>query len=215
MRLVAQEGGVVNEFLSHLFPRVVLKRNLALGYTFCLGGLAFSAFLLLLASGMLLIFYYQAAPERAYGSILFLEGSVWGGRYLRSLHRLSSHFLLVLVMLHTLRVVLTGAYQKPRELNWIIGCLLLLLCVFEAYTGYLLPMDQLALWATQTGMELLTTLPLGSLLRGLLVPDGVGQSMSLLRFYALHIMLIPLSVLGLSFLHFYRIRKNKGVLPYL
>lgn len=206
---------MVNQFLSHLFPRVVLKRNLTFSYTFCLGGLAFSSFLLLLATGMLLIFYYQASPERAFGSILFLEGSVWGGRYLRSLHRLCSHFLLVLIMLHTLRVILTGAYQRPRELNWVIGCALLFLCVFEAYTGYLLPMDQLALWATQTGMELLATPPFGSLLRGILVPDGVGQSMSLLRFYALHIMLIPLSVLGLSFLHFYRIRKNKGVLPYL
>ena len=128
---------------------------------------------------------------------------------------MSSHFLLVLIVLHTLRVILTGAYQKPREMNWVIGCALLLLCVFEAYTGYLLPMDQLALWATQTGMELVTTVPLGSYVRGILVPDGVGQPMSLLRFYAVHIMLIPLSVLALSFLHFYRIRKNKGVLPYL
>ncbi|GFO61919.1 cytochrome b6 [Geomonas silvestris] len=206
---------MLNDFLSHLFPRVVLRRNLAFSYTFCLGGLAFGAFLLLLLSGMLLLFYYQAAPDKAYASILFLESSVWGGGYLRSLHRLCSHTLLVLLMLHTLRVVLTGAYQKPRHLNWVIGCLLMLLCVFEAYTGYLLPMDQLALWATQTGMELLAIFPCGPLLRGILVPDGIGQSMSLLRFYALHIMLVPLSVMGLSFLHFYRIRKNKGVLPYL
>lgn len=206
---------MINQFLSHLFPRVVLRKNLTFSYTFCLGGLAFTAFLLLVATGMLLLFYYQASPEKAFGSILFLERFVWGGRYLRSLHRLSSHFLLVLTMLHTLRVVLTGAYQKPRELNWVIGCGLMLLCVFEAYTGYLLPMDQLALWATQTGMELVTTVPLGSYLRALLVPDGVGQSLSLLRFYALHIMLIPLSVLLLSLLHFYRVRKNKGVLPYL
>jgi menaquinol-cytochrome c reductase cytochrome b subunit len=206
---------LINQFLSHLFPRVVLRRNLAFSYTLCLGGLAFSAFLVLVASGMLLLLYYQSSPEKAYSSILFLEASVWGGRYLRSLHRLSSHVLLILVVLHTLRVVLTGAYQKPRELNWVLGCGLLLLCVFEAYTGYLLPMDQLALWATQTGMELVGTVPLGSLLRGLLVPDGVGQPMSLLRFYALHIMFIPLGVLLLSFLHFYRVRKNKGVLPYL
>jgi menaquinol-cytochrome c reductase cytochrome b subunit len=206
---------MVNEFLGHLFPRVVLRRNLAFSYTFCLGGLAFTAFLILAATGMLLLFYYQASPEHAFNSILFLEASVWGGRYLRSLHRVSSHFLLVLVVLHTLRVILTGAYQKPRELNWVLGCGLLLLCVFEAYTGYLLPMDQLALWATQTGMELLTIFPLGSYLRAILVPDGVGQPMSLLRFYVLHIMLVPLGVLLLSLLHFYRIRKNKGVLPYL
>ncbi len=206
---------MINEFLMHLFPRVVPRKNLTVSYTFCLGGLAFTSFMLLAASGVLLLFYYQASPERAFSSILFLESSIWGGRYLRSLHRLASHFFLVLILLHTLRVVLTGAYQRPRELSWVIGCGLLLLAVFEAYTGYLLPMDQLALWATQTGMELAATLPLGSFVRNILVPDGVGQPMSLLRFYVLHIMLVPLGVLLLSFLHFYRIRKNKGVLPYL
>jgi menaquinol-cytochrome c reductase cytochrome b subunit len=206
---------LLNQFLSHLFPRVVLRRNLTLTYTFCLGGMAFGAFLLLAATGMMLLLYYQSSPQLAYSSILFLESSVWGGRYLRSLHRLSSHLLLVLVVLHTLRVVLTGAYQKPRELNWVIGCALLFLCVFEAYTGYLLPMDQLALWATQTGMQLVTTVPLGGYARAVLVPDGVGQPLCLLRFYALHIMLVPLGVLLLSLLHFYRVRKNKGVLPFL
>lgn len=206
---------MINEFLMHLFPRVVPRKNLTVSYTFCLGGLAFTAFMLLAASGLLLLFYYQSSPEKAFNSILFLESSIWGGRYLRSLHRLTSHFFLVLIVLHTLRVILTGAYQKPRELNWVLGCGLLLLAVFEAYTGYLLPMDQLALWATQTGMELAATVPLGSFVRGILVPDGVGQPMSLLRFYVLHIMLVPLGVLLLSFLHFYRIRKNKGVLPYL
>ena len=206
---------MINEFLKHLFPRVVLKKNLTFSYTFCLGGLAFTAFMLLAASGLLLLFYYQPSPEKAFSSILFLESSVWGGRYLRSFHRLTSHFFLVLILLHALRVILTGAYQKPRQMNWVIGCGLLGLAVFEAYTGYLLPMDQLALWATQTGMELAVTVPLGSFLRGVLVPDGVGQAMSLLRFYALHIIFVPLGVLLLSSLHFYRIRKNKGVLPYL
>ena len=206
---------MITDFLKHLFPRVVLERNLRFSYTFCLGGLAFTAFLIMLVSGMMLLVYYQPTPERAFNSILFLESSVWGGKYLRSLHRLTSHVLLVLILLHTLRVILTGAYQKPRQMNWVIGCLLLFLALFEAYTGYLLPFDQLAFWATQTGMELLATLPFGIFLRSLLVPDGVGQALSLLRFYALHITIIPLSVLALSALHFYRVRKNKGVLPYL
>lgn len=205
----------MRDFLKHLFPRVVLEKNLRISYTFCLGGLAFSAFMLLAASGMLLLVYYQPTPERAYQSILFLESSVWGGLYLRSLHRVCSHALLILLFLHTLRVVLTGAYQRPRRLNWVIGMLLLFLCLFEGYTGYLLPMDQLAYWATQTGMELLLSAPLGEQIRGLLVPDGIGQPLSLLRFYALHIVAVPLAVLLLSFLHFYRVRKNKGVLPYL
>ncbi|MFH1028013.1 MAG: cytochrome b N-terminal domain-containing protein [Pseudomonadota bacterium] len=206
---------MVTDFLKHLFPRVVLLKNLRISYTFCLGGLAFTAFLIMLASGMLLLVYYQPTPERAFSSILFLESSVWGGRYLRSLHRITSHALLILIFLHTLRVILTGAYQRPRQLNWVIGFLLLCLALFEAYTGYLLPFDQLAFWATQTGMELMLTLPFGELLRSLLVPDGIGQPLSLLRFYALHIVILPLTVLLLSFLHFYRVRKNKGVLPYL
>jgi len=206
---------LINEFLKHLFPRVVLRKNLTVSYTFCLGGLAFTAFLLLAASGLLLLCYYQPSPENAFNSILFLESSVWGGRYMRSLHRLASHCFLVLVFLHTLRVILSGAYRKPRELNWLIGFALLCLAVFSAYTGYLLPMDQLALWATQTGMELVNSTFFDSTVRSILVPDGVGQPMSLLRFYVLHIVFVPLSLLLLSFLHFYRIRKNKGVLPYL
>ena len=206
---------MVTDFVKHLFPRVVLEKNLRLSYTFCLGGLTFSAFLVMLLSGMLLLVYYQPTPERAFTSIIYLESAVWGGKYIRSLHRLTSHVLLILLLLHTLRVILSGAYQRPREMNWVIGMLLLLLCVFEAYTGYLLPMDQLAYWATQTGMELLLTAPFGGAVRSLLVPDGVGQPLSLLRFYALHIVVVPLSVLLLSMLHFYRVRKNKGVLPYL
>lgn len=206
---------MITDFLKHLFPRVVLEKNLRISYTLCLGGLAFTAFLIMLATGMLLLVYYQPTPERAFNSILFLEASVWGGKYLRSLHRLTSHVFLVLIFLHTLRVILTGAYHRPRQLNWVIGMILLCLAVFEAYTGYLLPLDQLAYWATQTGMELLTTAPFGADLRALLVPDGIGHSLSLLRFYALHIVIVPLGMLLLSFLHFYRVRKNKGVLPYL
>lgn len=206
---------MIRDFLRHLFPRVVIEQNLRIRYTFCLGGLAFTAFLLMLASGALLLVYYQPTPERAFASILFLESNVIGGRYLRSLHRLASHALLVLIFLHTLRVILTGAYRRPRQLNWVIGCLLLVLAVFEGYTGYLLPFDQLAYWATQTGMELLGAVPGGSFLQALLVPDGVGQPLSLLRFYALHIVMVPLALLLLSLLHFYRVRKNKGVLPYL
>ena len=203
------------EFLKHFFPRVVLKDNLRITYTFCLGGLAFTAFMLLAASGSLMLFYYQPSPEKAFNSILFLESSVWGGRYLRSLHRLASHCFLALLFLHTLRVILTGAYRKPRELNWLIGFSLLCLAIFAAYTGYLLPMDQLSLWATQTGMELVNSTFFGSTVLGILVPDGVGQPISLLRFYILHILFVPASLLILSFLHFYRIRKDKGVLPYL
>ncbi len=206
---------MASDFLRHLFPRVVLRGNLRFTYTYCLGGLAFTALLALILSGMLLLFYYGPTPTGAYPSILYLEGQVPGGRFLRSLHRVASHAMLVLIFLHTLRVVLTGAYRPPREMNWLIGFLLLALALFEAYTGYLLPMDQLALWATQTGMELLALLPGGGILHAFLVPDGIGRELSLLRFYALHIAILPLLMLSLCFLHFYRVRRNKGLLPYL
>ena len=203
------------DFFKHLFPRVVLEKNLRITYTFCLGGMAFTCFMVLALTGVLLLFYYRPSPGEAFDSILFLETSVFGGRYVRSLHRLASHGFLVLIFLHTLRVILTGAYAKPRQRNWVIGLSLLCLAVFEAYTGYLLPLDQLALWATQTGMKLLETAPLGHLVKAILVPDGVGETLSLIRFYALHIIVIPTATLFLSLLHFYYIRKNKGVLPYL
>ena len=206
---------MVKELVKHLFPRLVREGDLRLTYTFCLGGLAFTSLLVLTATGLLLLFYYSPAPASAHSSIQFLEAGVWGGAYLRSLHRLASHALLVLLALHTLRVILTGAFGHPKKMNWIVGCSLLFLSVFAAYTGYLLPMDQLAYWATQTGMELLRALPLGEALRALLVPDDVGGPLSLLRFYALHVVIVPLAMLVLTMLHFFVIRRQKGLLPYL
>jgi quinol-cytochrome oxidoreductase complex cytochrome b subunit len=206
---------MVKDLVGHLFPRIVRGENLRVTYTFCLGGLAFTAFLVLAVSGMLLLFYYRPSPDGAYASIQFLEAGVWGGRYVRSLHRLASHVLLGLVALHTLRVIFTGAFLRPSRLNWIVGCLLLFLAVGAAYTGYLLPMDQLAYWATETGMELLRSLPLGGGIRAVLVPDEVGGALSLLRFYALHIVILPGAIAALTMLHFFVIRRQKGILPYL
>lgn len=210
-----KQQGIIAEFMGHLFPRLVRRKDLRLSYTFCLGGLALTTMLLLVASGILLIFYYQPTVAGAFASILFLEENVPGGRYLRSLHRLCSHAFFILIFLHMLRVILTGAYRPPRQFNWLIGFALLCLALLAGYTGYLLPMDQQALWATQTGMELLATLPGGSLIRAFLIPDGIGGSLSLLRFYALHIAVTPSIMLLLTALHFYRVRKEKGILPYL
>lgn len=204
---------MIGDFVAHLFPRMVRGNDLRLSYTFCLGGLAFTAFLVLGVSGGFLLFFYLPSPAKAFESILLLESGVPGGRYIRSLHRLASHLFLAAIFLHSLRVLVAGAYRKPRELNWVIGFSLLGLAVFDAYTGYLLPMDQLALWATQTGMHLLRTVPFGETVFRFLVPDGVGQTVSLHRFYALHVALAPLLILTLSLLHFYRVRKDKKGLP--
>jgi quinol-cytochrome oxidoreductase complex cytochrome b subunit len=206
---------VLKELVKHLFPRLVREGDLRVTYTFCLGGLAFTSLLVLTVTGLLLLFYYSPAPQTAHASIQFLETAVWGGAFLRSLHRQSSHALLVLLALHTLRVVLTGAFLHPKKMNWLVGCALLFLSVFAAYTGYLLPMDQLAYWATQTGMELLRALPGGNAVRSLLVPDDVGGPLALLRFYALHVVIVPLALFVLASLHFFVVRRQKGLLPYL
>jgi quinol-cytochrome oxidoreductase complex cytochrome b subunit len=206
---------VIRDFLLHLFPRTVREEDLRITWTFCLGGLAFTCFLVLAASGGLLLLHYSPSPAGAYASILALESEVRGGAYLRSLHRLSSHALLLLLFLHSLRVAWRGAFAPPREMTWVTGALLLLASLLSAYTGYLLPMDQLAYWATRTGMELLRSIPPARPLLSLLVPDGVGEARSLLRFYVIHAFLLPVAIAFLSSLHFWRIRKQRGVVPWL
>jgi len=206
---------MVRDFLRHLFPQRIRTQNLKISYTFCLGGLTFTSFLILSLTGSFLLFFYQPVPAAAFASLRALETEMIFGRLLRNLHRWSSHALLILLLLHLLRVVLTGAFRPPREGNWLVGVALLFLCLFAAYSGYFLPLDQLGFWATQTGMTLLEKLPLGGVLRHTLVPDFLGGPLHLLRFYVFHVALIPLAVLGLSLLHFYLIRKTKGLLPYL
>ena len=202
------------EFIKHLFPRVTIKKNLNFTYTLCLGGLSFTAFLILIISGILLALYYTPEPDNAYNSIIFIEENVSGGKYIRNLHRFASNTFLVLIFLHILRVIYTGAFLS-RKYNWVIGLFLLFFSIFTGYTGYLLPMDQLAFWATQTGAELIKILPFGDYIYNILIPDGVGGRLTLIRFYALHIIILPISIIILSFIHFFRVRRDKGVLPYL
>ncbi len=202
------------EFIKHLFPRVTLKKNLRFTYTLCLGGLSFTAFIMLVISGVLLAVYYIPEPNQAYDSIIFIEENVTGGKYIRNLHRFSSNAFLILMFLHILRVILTGAFLS-RKYNWVIGLFLLFLSIFTGYTGYLLPMDQLSYWATQTGAELIKILPFGDYIYNIIIPDTIGGRLSLIRFYALHIIILPFLISTLSFIHFFRVRRDKGVLPYL
>ena len=202
------------EFIKHLFPKVTIKKNLKISYTLCLGGLSFTAFLILIVSGILLALYYTPEPNNAYNSIIFIEENVSGGKYIRNLHRFASNTFLILIFLHILRVIYTGAFLS-RKYNWVIGLFLLFFSIFTGYTGYLLPMDQLAFWATQTGAELIKILPFGDYIYNILIPDGVGGRLTLIRFYILHIIIMPISIIILSFIHFFKVRRDKGVLPYL
>ncbi len=206
--------GIIKDFLNHLFPKVILDRNLKITYTFCLGGLALTAFIVLILSGVMLMLYYKPDPTKAYSSIVIIDSSVFGGSFIRTLHKRASDVFLGLIFLHTLRVVFTGAFRKPRHNNWIIGMILFCLAVCEAFCGYLLPMENKGIWAINTGLNILKKL-FGNKFVYLIAPDGVLGEYTFLRFYTLHVIILPGFMLIFLFLHFYIIRKSKGILPYL
>ncbi len=206
--------GLIKDFIEHLFPKKIRRDNLKITYTLCLGGLCFLCFFVLLISGILLTFYYEPG-DRGYNSILLLESSVFGGIFLRSIHRYASDSLLIFLILHIIRVIFQGAYLPPRSTNWLIGCVLFLLCFFEAYLGYVLVQDQVSIWALKTGMELLNFTFLTRIIYNLIVVDGVFGELTFTRIYILHIIIIPFLILILCSMHIYKIRKQKGILPYI
>ncbi len=206
---------IIKDFLNHLFPKVILEKNLKLSYTFCFGGLCLVSFFLLIITGILLMFYYRPDPEHAYNSLVIIDSSVFGGKFIRTLHKTSSDVFLALLFLHVLRVILTGSFRRPRHVNWLIGMCLFLFSICEAFSGYMLPMEQAGFWAINTSINIIELFPFGTLLKDLLVPDSLEGPYTLLRFYTLHIIVLPFLILIFVFLHFYLIRKSKGILPYL
>lgn len=200
-----------NVFL-HLHPVKVRKSALRLRVTFCLGGLSLALFLILTVTGILLMFYYHPSSPRAYEDMKDLEFVVSSGIYLRNLHRWSAHLMVVAVFLHMLRVFFSGAYRPPREFNWVVGVLLLVLTLLLSFTGYLLPWDQLAYWAITVGTNMAGAVPvLGERIRFLLLGgNGIGEN-TLIRFYVLHCVVLPLAVAVLMGVHFWRVRKDGGL----
>ena len=145
-----------NVFL-HLHPVRIAKDAIRVTYTWGLGGISFYLFLVLTVTGILLMFYYRPTSALAYQDIKDLSFAVTLGRLLRNMHRWAAHLMVVAVILHMVRVFLTGAYKPPREYNWVVGVLLLVMTLFLSYTGYLLPWDQLALWAVTVGAQMAPT----------------------------------------------------------
>ncbi|MBM2841913.1 MAG: cytochrome b/b6 domain protein [Bacteroidetes bacterium] len=144
---------IVKNLMLHWFPNKVSKKSLSWNYSFYLGTISFVLFMILVFTGVVLMFLYVPSVERAYGSVKDLEYVVSFGWLLRGLHRIGAHLMVAVVFLHMVRVFLTGAYKNGsavganRPLNWIIGVALLLLTLLLSFTGYLLPWDQLAFWA--------------------------------------------------------------------
>ncbi len=174
---------------------------------YCLGGLTFLTFGIQVITGVFLAFYYQPTPERAYGSIEFIMTQVRFGAFVRSVHHYAANLMVILVVLHMLRVFYTGSFKKPRELNWVAGSFLLLITLAFGFTGYLLPWDQVAYWASTVGTEIMRGTPLVGKLLMVLTRGGLKVTEHTLgRFFALHILVLPLVALIFLAAHFIMVR---------
>jgi quinol-cytochrome oxidoreductase complex cytochrome b subunit len=211
-----------NVFL-HLHPFKLSKHAFKFKFTWCMGGITFFLFLVEVVTGILLMFYYRPVTEYAYLDIKFLQFDVPFGILLRNLHRWGAHAMVFTVMIHMLRVFLTGSYKPPREFNWVVGVILLLSTLLLSFTGYLLPWDQLAFWAITVGTNMASATPIlghdgpfaivdkyNDVRFALLGGSDVGAS-ALLRFYVLHIVVLPVAAIIFMAVHFWRIRKDGGI----
>jgi quinol-cytochrome oxidoreductase complex cytochrome b subunit len=201
-----------SNFFLHIHPVKVNRHTLKPLYTLGLGLMSFFLFFILVITGILLMFYYVPSTTQAYDRMLDLRGTVAFGIFLRNMHRWSAHAMVGVVLLHMCRVFFTGSYKKPREFNWVLGVMLFLLTLFMSFTGYLLPWDQLAFWAITVGTAIAGYAPfVGAQVKFLLLGDAnVGQE-ALLRFYVLHVAVLPAILTLLIVIHFWRIRKDGGL----
>ncbi len=217
-------GIISRNFFLHIHATRVHIHSLKPTFTFGLGIILGFLFLIMVFTGLILIFYYTPSVETAYRSVKDIVYVVPGGRIIRNMHRWASQGMVIVVFLHLLRVFYTGSYLGNRSLNWVIGVVMLVIVLLSNFSGYLLPWDQLAYWAVTIGSNIaasareLTDLagitsffdPGGFLKKMLIGGEIVGQP-ALSRFFALHVILLPLSMIVLMAIHFWRIRKDGGL----
>jgi quinol-cytochrome oxidoreductase complex cytochrome b subunit len=203
---------VFSNFFLHIHPVKVRVRAMAFSRTFYLGGLAAATYFILVVTGVFLMFYYHPSVPRAYEDMKDLQFVVYMGPFLRNLHRWAAHAMVALVLLHMIRVFFAGAYRPPREFNWVIGVVLLLVTILLSYTGYLLPWDQLAFWGVTVGTNMADAMPvIGDDVKFLLLGGTAVNENALLRFYVLHCVVLPLFLVVLVSVHVWRVRKDGGI----
>jgi len=218
-----QALAVLSNVFLHLHPARARKGGVKLQYTWCMGGVSFFLFLELTITGILLMFYYRPTAEYAYADMKYLEFDMPFGMLMRNMHRWSAHAMVIAVWLHMFRVFLTGSYKPPREFNWVVGVILLVLTLLLSFTGYLLPWDQLSIWAVTVGSNMARATPFlghegpGHELMGVnpiydarafLFGGGEIGPHTLLRFYILHCIFFPLITSLFLAVHFWRIRRD-------
>ncbi|HVM66294.1 MAG TPA: cytochrome b N-terminal domain-containing protein, partial [Acidimicrobiales bacterium] len=198
-----------SNFFLHLYPVKIPARVLRIRYSFRLGFIITVLFGILVVTGVYLRFFYTPTVATAYGDMQRLKTGVGFGQLVRNVHRWSAHLMVLAVMLHLARTFFAGAYKKPREFNWVIGVVLLVLTLALSFTGYLLPWDQLSYWAVTVGTNLVHYVPLlGKTIQNVLIGgDQIGQS-TLQRFYALHVAVLPILVVVAICIHIWRVRKD-------
>ena len=218
--------GILSNVFLHLHPAKINRDAVGYNYTWGMGGITFYLFIVLTFTGVLLMFYYHPSKVQAFRDILYLEHDVPYGKLLRNMHRWAAHLMIITVWLHMFRVFLTGSYKKPREFNWMVGVILMLLTLLLSFTGYLLPDDQLGFWAVTVGTNMARATPLlgheGPLgpelgmtayndVRFALLGGSIVDSNALLRAYIWHCIAIPLIAGIFMAVHFWRVRKDGGI----
>jgi quinol-cytochrome oxidoreductase complex cytochrome b subunit len=205
---------ITTNFFWHILPAKSNPDAVKFTATFYLGVLSFALFLILIITGVLISFYYHPSVPQAYYDMKDLTFAVSSGQFLRNMHRWAAHAMVIVVFLHILRVFYSGAYKTPKQFNWVVGIILFLLTLLLSYTGYLLPWDQLAYWAVSVGTNMVETTPLvGEKIKYLLLGGNEVGENTLIRFYVLHVFVLPMIMAILIGLHFWRVRKDGGVSP--
>ncbi len=180
-----------------------------LNFWSCFGGISFFLFISQVVTGMLLMVYYQPTISQAHTSVAKIMNEVPFGWLIRGIHAWGSNLMLITIAVHMVKIYVSGIYKAPRELNWVFGVTLFLLTMGLAFTGYLLPWTQLAYWATVVGTETPAAIPMvGEYIRfAMRGGDEIGQ-MTLTRFFAIHVMILPVITAGLVGLHLLQIRRQ-------
>lgn len=197
----------VSEPLTKILKKPVPKY--ALRWFYCMGGITAFLFVVQGLTGILLAFYYKPTPEAAYSSIQYIESQVYLGAAIRAIHHWCANGMIIMCTAHMLRVFIMGAYKRPRELNWVSGVILLVLTLVFGFTGYLLPWDQRAFWATTVGSEIAGAIPaIGNLALVFLRVGWNVTGETLSRFYGLHVIVVPLATVAFMGAHFLMVRRQ-------
>jgi menaquinol-cytochrome c reductase cytochrome b subunit len=198
-----------SSFFLHIYPVKMRRHEIGIRYSWYLGVISTVLFGSLIASGIYLMFFYVPSPGQAYTNIQTIQTEVAFGQYIRNVHRWSAHLMVLAVSAHMARVFYRGAYKHPKEFNWVIGVVLLVLTLLMSFTGYLLPWDQLAYWAVTVGAEMAGYAPfIGEQVQGILLGGSTVSSATLLRFYVLHVAVLPTAIVVALMVHLWRWRKD-------